>query len=89
MNKPKSLRNYLNYADKLNQEETEIILEDIEFIWKKKDIELVKKLWEKGVTFKRITEKLDRDPDEVFLLLLHLARKGSIKKRSGYIWGKY
>ena len=64
-----------------------IILEDLNFTWTDKTIEKVIELWNGGVHLKHISECIKRDGDEVFLLLIHLARKGKIKMRKGYVWG--
>ncbi|MBI6052336.1 hypothetical protein [Clostridium perfringens] len=66
-----------------------VILEDIDFLWSEEDIEVVKKLWERGTGIKDICKVIKREGDEVFLLLLHLVRSGEIKKRKSYIWGKF
>jgi hypothetical protein len=81
------LRNRYNIADGEKSENIVIILDDVEFGWKKKDIENVIKMWRAGVSFSRICKQLERHDDEVFLLLLHLARNNSIKKRDGFVWG--
>ncbi|WP_072986825.1 hypothetical protein [Clostridium cavendishii] len=66
----------------------ELILEDINFMWKKEEINKVKDMWNGGESLKDITEAVNREGDEVFLLLLHLARQRKIKIRKGFIWGK-
>lgn len=66
-----------------------VILDDIDFLWDEKDIELITKLWNRGTGIKDICNTVKRDGDEVFLLLLHLSRNGEIKKRKSYIWGKF
>ncbi len=68
-------------------DEKRIILEDLNFQWEVKKIKKVKKLWNDGTSFKEIVKEVGREEDEVFLLLLHLARKGRIESRAGYIWG--
>lgn len=66
-----------------------IILEDLDFSFTKEEAERVKKLWRAGAAFEDICKGLrHREADEVFLLLLHLARQREIKKREGFIWGK-
>lgn len=57
-----------------------IILDDINFLWSCEKIEKVKKLWSMGTGIKDICKVIKREGDEVFLLLLHLARSGEIKK---------
>lgn len=75
------------YYDKLKRKDLEIILEDLEFTWKKSDIELIKKMWESNCSLERMIKTIKRDGDEVFLLLLHLSRNKELKKRKNYIWG--
>ncbi|NGT47716.1 hypothetical protein G6Z17_01545 [Clostridium perfringens] len=68
-------------------DEKRIILEDLNFQLEVKKIKKVKNLWNEGTSFKEIVKEVGREEDEVFLLLLHLARKGRIENRVGYIWG--
>ena len=65
-----------------------IILDDLEFAWKKEEIRKAIKLWEYGVSLNGMVKRLKRNKDEVFLLLLHLVRTAEIKPRENYIWGK-
>lgn len=80
--------NSYNYTNNSNFKDIIIILDDIEFAWNKSDIEKVIKLWKYGISFKEIVKRINRDGDEVFLLLLHLSRKGQIKKRKNYLLGE-
>lgn len=64
-----------------------IILEELDFEWDKKDIEKVNELWNQGAHLKNISKAVNRSPEETFLLLMHLAKKGKIKERENYIWG--
>ena len=80
--------NNLNYTNKLREDNVVIILQDIEFAWNKKDISKVKQMWNENYSFKEILKEIKREGDELFLLLLHLARKNQIKERVGFIWGK-
>ena len=77
-----------NNINKLREDDVVIILQDIEFAWNKKDISKVKKMWDENYSFKEILKEIKREGDELFLLLLHLARKNQIKERVGFIWGK-
>lgn len=81
--------NNLNYTNKLREDDVVIILQDIEFAWNKKDISKVKKMWDENYSFKEILKEIKREGDELFLLLLHLARRNQIKEREGFIWGKW
>ena len=77
-----------NNINKLREDDVVIILQDIEFAWNKKDISKVKKMWDENYSFKEILKEIKREGDELFLLLLHLARRNQIKEREGFIWGK-
>ena len=44
-------------------------------------------MWERNCSLKQMIKKINRNGDEIFLLLIHLSRQGEIKKRKGFIWG--
>ena len=81
------LKNHKNYTNGLNFIDVEIILDDIEFAWSKKQIAKVIQMWRNGRTLSYMQKELKRDPDEIFLLLFHLSRNGKIENRENYIWG--
>lgn len=64
-----------------------IILEDLDFAWEYEVMQQVKKMWELGVNIITISKNVKRTDEEVFLLLLHLAKAGNINKRKNAIWG--
>jgi hypothetical protein len=64
-----------------------VILLDLDFAWQNEDIETVKTMWQEGYGIEKISRKIQREVDEVFLLLLHLARQGEIKERPYGVWG--
>lgn len=74
---------------KLTEDKKIIILEDLDFLWPEDTVEKVKNMWEMNIGIKGITKVINREEDEVFLLLLHLARNKEIKKRDSYIWGVF
>lgn len=65
-----------------------IILEDLNFMWEKEQIDRVIELWQEGINVIDIATEINRNTEEVFLLLMHLGRKDRIKKRAGYFWGR-
>lgn len=67
--------------------EGQVILLDMDFAWQNEDIETVQTMWQEGYSIEKISERVKREVDEVFLLLLHLARKRKIKERPNDIWG--
>lgn len=52
-----------------------IACDGLEFAWSIDDVMLVRRLWEEGVSGWDISETLGRDPDEVAVLLIGLARE--------------
>jgi hypothetical protein len=58
-----------------------IVLEDMNFIWEQSDLREVKKMWKMNFSIKYMAEYFDRDPDEILLALIHLAKDDRIKSR--------
>lgn len=59
-----------------------IALEELDMLWDEDDVLRVKNAWKNNESVFAIGEKLQRDPDEVALLIMDLARKGAIGKRT-------
>lgn len=70
------------------KDELHICLEKLDFSWYKKEVEKVKNMWEEGHHIKDIAQVMDREVDEVFLLLLDLIRRKKIKSRENGIYGR-
>ena len=60
-----------------------IACSDLEFGWTKDEIKVVRNAWDAGFGTATISKALNRDPDEVLLLLVDLRRKGAVKRRGG------
>lgn len=78
------------YTDKWKlrpQSELVVILEDLDFSWFKSEIATVKMMWQSGQHITNIAKAVERDQDEVALLIMHLARCGKIKKRKTGVFG--
>lgn len=60
-----------------------IILEDLDFVWQERDLTKIAEMWKDGTSIAKISEHFKRDPDEVMLALIHLAKRNRIKKRKG------
>lgn len=58
-----------------------VALEELDMLWDEDDILLVREAWKNNESVFTIGEKLQRDPDEVALLIMDLARKNVIRKR--------
>ena len=74
----------------LNQKTYIPLAEDPDFKWEwsAEDVRRVSRLWRKGVNGWKIAEQLDRDPDELAILLIALLRRGIVNPRPGWVWGK-
>lgn len=66
---------------------TYIACEDMDFLWDEWDIYRVDEMWMDGFPITSIAEEMDRDPDEVLVLIIDRARKGQITARKGGILG--
>jgi hypothetical protein len=63
------------------------VLEDCDFYWDEPELMGIVKMWEMGISVEEMAESFDRDPDEVILAVIHLARNNKIKQRKGGIFG--
>ncbi|MDA2637952.1 helix-turn-helix domain-containing protein [Bacillus cereus] len=59
-----------------------IALEELDMLWDEDEVAQVKEAWNNNESVFAIGEKMQRDPDEVALLIMDLARKGVIGKRA-------
>ena len=64
-----------------------IACEDMDFSWYQWEIDTVIEKWTNNHCITEIADALDRDCDEVAILLIDLARKEKIQPREGGIWG--
>lgn len=64
-----------------------IVLEDLNFIWDQKELIELTKMWEQGKSVIAISSYFDRDPDEIILALMHLAKEERITSRKGGLFG--
>lgn len=60
-----------------------IILEELNFVWDEPELKELAQIWHKGYGIGYMAEYFARDPDEVLLALVHVAREGMIKQRKG------
>lgn len=71
----------------LYDSETIIALEDVNFLWNIRDVKQVEHWWNNGESIWSIGKKLNRDPDEVAILLMDMIRRNLISYREGGAWG--
>lgn len=66
-----------------------IALLGLDFSWFPEEVKKVAEMWREGYGIREIAEEVGREGDEVFLLLLDLARKKEIESREGDLYGYY
>jgi len=54
----------------------EIALDGLEFVFHKEQLQKIKELHNAGLSYKQISQIEKRDPYEIIIALLHLAREG-------------
>jgi hypothetical protein len=65
-----------------------IVLEEMNFVWDKPELEEMAQMWESGSSVFSIAEHFKReDPDEVVLAIMHLAKKEKISARKSGLKG--
>jgi hypothetical protein len=62
--------------------------EDLDFWWDRSELHEMKKLWKKDFSVRWMAEHFDRDPDEVLLALIHLAKEDRISARKSGLKGE-
>jgi serine/threonine-protein kinase RIO1 len=60
----------------------ECACEDLDFYWDRSEFKTMKKMWNKGVGAAEMAIHFERDPDEVLIALIHLAREEKIGARA-------
>jgi hypothetical protein len=62
------------------------VLEDLDFWWDEWELKDIKKMWKMELSINYMAEHFDRDPDEVILAIIHLAREEKIiRRKSGLL----
>ena len=64
-----------------------IALADLDFSWYPHEVLKVRKMWQTGARIEDIAKAVNRDCDEVAILLIDLARHGKIQRRRLGIYG--
>ncbi|MNY77987.1 hypothetical protein D3C86_2180650 [compost metagenome] len=57
-------------------------------VWDEREARKLDEMWKKGYDIEVIAETLERDCDEVAILIIDRARKGKIKARETGVFGK-
>lgn len=58
-----------------------VVLEDLNFVWDEKELIKISHMWREEKSVTEIGKYFDRDPDEVILALIHLAKCNNISPR--------
>jgi hypothetical protein len=62
-----------------------IILENLNFFFDESELNEIKKMWKSNLSVNYMSDYLERDPDEIILAIIHLAREDRISPRRGGI----
>ncbi|MEH7342728.1 hypothetical protein V7122_02390 [Bacillus sp. JJ1532] len=60
-----------------------IVCENLNYFWDEEELFDISSMWHEGNTVEEIAEYFKRDPDEVLIALIHLAREDKITRREG------
>ena len=75
------------YRKAIPKDKIHIPLIDLDFRFQPEEVERVEEMWKEGYDIRVISKELNREGDEIMVLLLDLARKDRIVKRENSVWG--
>ena len=82
------MSNRINDIRKLRPtSELYIALADLDFSFYPDEMEKVIESWRAGVEIAEIAQSLNREIDEIAILIMDLARKNKVEKRRGGVFG--
>jgi hypothetical protein len=58
-----------------------VVLEELDFVWDEPELDEIVQMWNEKVSVFEMGERLKRDPDEVLLAIIHLAREDIINQK--------
>lgn len=64
-----------------------VVGEDLNLLMPMEDVRRFDRLWKDGVNVLDIARELDKDPDEIAILVIDRIRKGNISQRANGAWG--
>ncbi|MDD9312674.1 hypothetical protein PUS82_15470 [Cytobacillus firmus] len=74
---------YMEHKLRDSRKKRVIVLEELNFLWDAPELAEVTDMWMQGEGIQDIAKYFDRDPDEIILALMHLARSDRISQRKG------
>ena len=63
--------------------------EDLDFLWDEVNVTSVISMWRLGTSIYDMAAALHRDPDEVAILVIDLAKQRKISQRENGVYGKF
>jgi hypothetical protein len=60
-----------------------LVCEGLDFWWDELELNVIVKMWKGGLSINQMADRFERDPDEVLLAIIHLAREDLIMTRTG------
>lgn len=65
-----------------------LMLEDLDFSWYEEEVDQVKEMWNDGSHIEKISDKVNREVDEVALLIIDLHRNKEVDIRDNGVYGR-
>jgi hypothetical protein len=65
-----------------------IVCEELNFVWDEPELKQLAMMWKRGDCLELMGKYFDRDPDEVLIALVHLARNDKIHRRKGGLYSE-
>ncbi|MBO0962368.1 hypothetical protein J1P26_21935 [Neobacillus sp. MM2021_6] len=58
-----------------------VILEDLDFVWDQPELNEIAQMWNRSLSVNYMAEHFNRDPDELLMAIIHLARNDKLVPR--------
>lgn len=82
------MKTYMGITPIYRRRNLYLALEGLDFTFDEADIPDIKRMWEEGLSIWDIARAYERDPDEITVLIMDLARKAVIEPRQGGAKGR-
>ena len=82
------MKPYMGITPIYQRQNIYLALEELDFTFDEADLPEIKRMWEEGLSVWDMARKYERDPDEMTVLIMSLAREGKIEPRPGGAMGR-
>ncbi|PAE20532.1 hypothetical protein CHH80_11000 [Bacillus sp. 7504-2] len=80
-----AVKNVSRYVEP--QKNRVIVLDGLNFFWDRSQLDEIVDMWESEFSIRHIAKYFKRDPDEILLALIHLAKEEKIVQRKSGLFG--